>query len=256
MLVVVSPAKKLDFELPAKTNSFTEPEFLDESKVLVKHIKNKNSNDLQKLMKVSEKIADLNVKRFKEFKTPFTLENAKQAVFAFMGDTYVGLEADTLDAKELKILEKRLRILSGLYGLLRPMDLIQPYRLEMGTKWGPEKHKDLYSFWGDKLTEKINQDLKISKSKYLVNCASKEYFSAIKEDKLDRPVLNMVFKEKKGDDYKIMSLFAKRARGMMARFIAQNNITDIDDIKKFNLGSYKFNKSLSSENDFVFTRAR
>lgn len=252
MLIVVSPAKKLDFETESPTTEFSTPDFLDTSKKLIKDLKKLNSEDISKLMKISKTLGDLNFTRFQSFKTPFTLKNAKQAAYAFKGDTYVGLDFDSFNKAEVKYSQKHFRILSGLYGLLRPLDLIQPYRLEMGTSFGIGNSKNLYGVWKDSITEKLNTELK--KEKVLVNLASKEYFSAIDFDNLNGQVITPVFKEKKNGVYKIISFNAKRARGLMSQYILKNKVDSVDKLKEFNLDKYKFNAKMSSDNEFVFTR--
>lgn len=252
MLIVISPAKKLDFETPAKTKKHTQLEELDKSKTLIKELRNCEPQKISKLMKLSESLTELNVQRYKSFKTPFTLNNAKQAMFAFKGDTYVGLDAESMDSKDIDYAQNHLRILSGLYGLVSPLDLIQPYRLEMGTKFSCGKSKNLYEFWGETITNKINGLLE--KEKVLVNLASKEYFSAIDFKKLNGQVITPAFKEKKNSEYKMVGFFAKKARGMMSRYIVENRIEDSKDLLNFDVDGYQYNKELSSEFEPVFTR--
>jgi len=252
MLIVVSPAKKLDFESEAPFTDHSQPIFLKKSQVLINDLKKCSHEEISKLMKLSDTLTELNLNRFKSFKTPFTPKNSKQAMYAFKGDTYVGLEAETMAKKEASYANKHLRILSGLYGLLAPMDLIQPYRLEMGTKFSCQDNKNLYDFWKKDITEEVNKILK--KEKVLVNLASKEYFSAINFSELKGDVITPVFKEKKGDDYKVVGIFAKRARGMLSRYIIENKISDKEGIKDFNIDGYKFNKKLSNDKEFVFLR--
>ena len=253
MIVVISPAKKLDFETSAPTKKFSNLKDITLSEKLIKELRKCDAKEISKLMKLSDSLTELNVKRYKQFKTPFTLDNAKQAMFAFKGDTYVGLDADTLSKKEIDFAQKHLRILSGLYGLVSPLDLIQPYRLEMGTKFSCGESKDLYGFWGKKITEQLSQSLK--KEKTLINCASNEYFKSVNTKELgDTRVITPTFKEKKNGEYKMIGLFAKKARGMMSRFIIQNEIQDSKDILDFDLDGYKYNKKLSSSENPVFTR--
>jgi cytoplasmic iron level regulating protein YaaA (DUF328/UPF0246 family) len=252
MLVVVSPAKKLDFESLSPTEEYSTCEFLETSNKLIKDLKKLNIDDIAKLMKLSKPLAELNFSRYKDFKTPFSLKNAKQAAYAFKGDTYVGLDFENFNKSEIKYAQSHLRILSGLYGLLKPLDLIQPYRLEMGTRFGIGESKNLYGVWQDKVTSTLNKELK--SNKILVNCASKEYFSAIDFDNLDAKVIVPVFKEKKNGEYKIISFAAKRARGMMSQYIIKNKIKNIEDLKKFNMADYKFSSKLSSGNELVFVR--
>ena len=203
-------------------------------------------------MNVSDKIAKLNVQRFNDFETPFDLSNARQAIFAFNGDTYTGLEAKSLTDDDLNYAQNHFRILSGLYGVLRPLDLIQPYRLEMGTKLANEKGEDLYDFWGKKIANKLDSE----KQKFIVNCASNEYFNAVVKQPLKTKIINIVFKEVKNGTAKIVSFSAKRARGMMARFIIQNKIENVKDLKDFDMAGYKYIPSESDENNLVFHRQK
>lgn len=252
MLIVVSPAKKLDFEHFAPTDEFSTPKYLETSNKLVKELKKLSSEDIGKLMKLSDNLAQLNYTRFHNFKTPFTLKNAKQAAYAFKGDTYVGLDFESFNKSQVKYAQQHLRILSGLYGILRPLDLIQPYRLEMGTKFKALGEKNLYGIWKKNLTHDLNQELK--KEKILVNLASKEYFSAIDFNQLNAKVITPVFMEKKNGQYKIISFNAKRARGMMSQFILKNKLKELDELKAFDMDNYKFNSKLSEQNELVFTR--
>ena len=235
MKIVISPSKTLDFEAPAAQKDFTQPKFLVESAELITIMREFSPEDLGKLMHISDKLANLNYERFQNW------GNApqKQAIFAFKGDVYAGLDAESLSAKDIEFAQAHLRILSGLYGLLRPLDLMQAYRLEMGTKLKPS----LYAFWGDKLTHEIDDEL-------VVNLASVEYFSAIKPKNL----LNIEFKEQKGNQLKIIGIFAKKARGLMSRYIIQNRITAPEKIKGFNVSGYEFRKDLSDDKNFIFTR--
>ncbi|PHZ85836.1 peroxide stress protein YaaA [Paremcibacter congregatus] len=254
MLVVTSPAKKLDFSEDVTRSSWTVPDFLDDSSILIEAAKKLTRDDLMKLMKISENLAELNYNRYRSFSLPFTPTNAKQAVFAFTGDTYVGLDADSLDEDDLAYAQDHYRILSGLYGLLRPLDLMQPYRLEMGKKVATEKSKNLYEFWGDKLTEALNEQMKAQNTDILVNCASNEYFKAVHVKKLEGRVITPVFKEVKEGHARMIGMFAKKARGMMARYIIQNRVEQAEELKRFNLGGYKFQPSLSDETTLEFHR--
>ncbi|MEM1155598.1 MAG: peroxide stress protein YaaA [Pseudomonadota bacterium] len=254
MLTVISPAKTLDFETPPLTRRATQPRLADSAADLVKDAKKLNAKKLRSLMGVSEAIAELNHQRFKQWSLPFTLDNAKQALFAFRGDVYTGLDADTLSAPARQFAQHHLRILSGLYGVLRPLDLIQPYRLEMGLKFSNQGGKDLYEFWGDAIAKEVNQDLKKSGSRVLVNLASNEYFRAIDPATLKADVLTPVFKDLKGDKYKVISFFAKKARGQMARFIVENEINDASAIKKFRVAGYRYSAAASKDGELVFTR--
>ncbi len=252
MLVIVSPAKKLDFETNSPISDFVEPKFIEKSKELIRDLRKCSPAEVSKMMKLSEALTDLNVQRYKSFKTPFTPKNAKQAIFSFKGDTYVGFDAETLSAPQIKYAQKHMRILSGLYGILSPLELIQPYRLEMGTKFSCNGSKNLYEFWKSDLTSELNLILK--KEKVLVNCASTEYSGAVNFSAIDGRVITPVFKDKKNDQYKIISFFAKKARGMMARYIVENKVTEVEDLKNFDSDGYAFSESMSSENEFVFTR--
>lgn len=252
MLIVVSPAKKLDFEHFAPTDEFTTPKYLDKSNALIKELKRLSSEEIGKLMKLSSNLSELNYTRYHNFKTPFSLKNAKQAAYAFKGDTYVGLDFESFNKTQIKYAQKHLRILSGLYGLLKPLDLIQPYRLEMGTRFSALGKKNLYGVWKEELTTDLNSELK--KEKILVNLASKEYFSAIDFKKIDAEIITPIFMEEKNGQYKMISFNAKRARGMMSQYILKNKICHIDDLKEFDMDNYKFNRKLSEINELVFTR--
>ena len=239
MKIVISPSKTLDFENPSPTDKRTQPQFIADSKKLISKMREYSPEELGSLMGISDKLAHLNFERFQDWKAPFTAKNAKQAIYAFRGDVYTGLDADTLKPKDIEFAQEHLRMLSGLYGLLRPLDLIQPYRLEMGTKLKP----NLYAFWGDKLTKEIGDEL-------VINLASVEYFSAIKP----KNILNIEFKENKNNKLQVIGIFAKKARGLMARYIIQNQITDVNKIKKFNVDGYEFRKDLSDDKHFIFVR--
>ncbi len=254
MLAVISPAKTLDYESQCPAHEPTEPEFLDDSEELIGVMRKKSRSDISSLMGVSEKLADLNFQRYKDWKRPFTEDNARAALFAFKGDVYTGFNLKDYGKRDLNFAQKHLRILSGLYGILRPMDLMQPYRLEMGTKLKTKRGGDLYSFWGDKLTVAINDTLTESKSKALVNLASNEYYKAVDEKSINREVITPVFKDEKNGNYKIISFFAKKARGMMCDFMIRERITDPEGLKDFNTAGYGFNKSMSEGNTYVFTR--
>ena len=254
MLIVISPAKTLDYETPAKTKVFTSPDYLDQSQGLINRLRNFSSLDISDLMKVSAKIADLNFDRYEAWKKPFTQKNAKQAVLAFKGDVYTGLNAETFKADDFKFAQNHLRVLSGLYGLLRPLDLMQPYRLEMGTKLKTDEGKNLYEFWGSDITEGLNKQLKKIKSDILINLASNEYFKAVKPKELSAEIITPAFKEFKNGEYKMIGIYAKKARGLLSRYIIQNKLSDPEDLKSFNEEGYRFNKTLSKGNNWVFTR--
>ena len=252
MIIVISPAKNLN-ENYNLTCSFstTKPKLLNESKKLIKTLKDFSPKKLSSLMNVSDKIANLNYERYKSWKTPFTKKNSYPAVLLFKGDVYKGLEAETFNKSQFLFAQKHLRILSGLYGLLKPLDLIQPYRLEMGTSLKVGAKNNLYEFWEDKITNQINED---TPSKYLINLASVEYFKSIDRKSLNLDVINISFKEKKNGDLKTIGLFSKKARGLMSKFIIQNKIKNPVDLKNFNDDGYKFNPKYSDDNNFLFVR--
>ncbi len=254
MLAVISPAKKLDFETEPRSAEHTLPEFLDQSDILVKKARTLSRAELGRTMKLSDKLADLNYQRFQDYATPFTLANAKQAALVFNGDTYIGLDAQTLDDADMEFAQDHLRILSGLYGLLRPLDLIQPYRLEMGARFLPPRGGNLYGFWDGRLTDAINKATAGQTDPSVINLASVEYFKAIHEDDLEAPVITPVFKEVKSGVAKVWGLFAKRARGAMARHIIKNRLQTPEDIKSFNWDGYAFRPELTEGNSWVFTR--
>lgn len=254
MLIVVSPAKTLDYETPPKTKTFTVPDYLDDSQQLINRLRRFSVLDIADLMKVSKKIAELNFDRYESWNKKFTEKNAKQAALAFKGDVYTGLDAESFNAADFKFAQKHFRMLSGLYGLLRPLDLMQPYRLEMGTKLETDRGKNLYEFWGSTITEGLNKQLKKTRSEYLINLASNEYFKSVKPKELDAEIITPEFKEYKNGDYKMIGIYAKKARGMLSRYIIKNKLTDPEDIKSFNEEGYKYNKKLSKGNKWVFTR--
>ncbi len=254
MLIVISPAKTLDFDTPPKTKTFTRPDYLDESQILIDRLRQMCSLDIMELMKVSSKIAELNFDRYEQWHTPFDPDNAKQAILAFKGDVYTGLEAETFKAADFKFAQQHLRILSGLYGLLRPLDLMQAYRLEMGTRLDTERGRNLYEFWGSTITEGLNRQLKKIRSGHLINLASNEYFKAVRPKELDAEIITPAFKDYKNGEYKMLGVYAKKARGMLSRFIIHNRLTDPEDMKAFNEDGYRFNKQASSGNTWVFTR--
>lgn len=254
MLAVVSPAKKMNFDPLSAERTHSQSAFLAETKKLMQTTRHLTPTDLKSLMKISEDLANLNYKRFQGIKLPFTTDNAKQAAFAFAGDTYIGLEADSLSDADLEYAQDHLRILSGFYGLLRPLDLIQPYRLEMGIRLANPRGGDLYDFWEDRLAKGISKILKDHKNPVLINLASNEYFKAVKGKKQTPRTLTPVFKEVKNDVAKVIGFSAKRARGMMARYMIQNRIEDPEDLKKFQMAGYKFQPLLSSDTEYQFHR--
>lgn len=255
MIILLSPSKTLDMDSKVTCKNTTTPALLDHSKTLVSIARKLSSKDIQKLMGVSEKIARLNEERFAKFRTPFTTDNAKPAIYTFKGDVYDGLNSESLSTKDIRYAQSHLRILSGLYGLLKPLDLMQAYRLEMGIKLANPKGKNLYEFWGEIITEQINEALDTSKSEFVVNLASNEYYSAVKPKSLIKPVITPVFKEKKGTEYKVIGIHAKKARGRMAAFMLQHQIHTPDAIKTYTQDGYCFNPAQSDEKSFVFTRS-
>lgn len=254
MLLIISPAKTLDFITPAPVIEFSQPDLLKQSRKLIKELRELSPTDVSALMHISAKLGALNSQRFADWHTPFTATNAKQALFAFQGDVYTGMAAQNFSLADIEFAQQHLRILSGLYGVLRPLDLIQAYRLEMGTGFANAHGKNLYEFWGDAITHNLNAQLAASKSRVVVNLASVEYFSSIKTKVLDAEIITPIFKDEKNGKLKIISFFAKKARGMMSAYIIQNRITHPELIKQFNVGGYGFDQSQSGERDWVFTR--
>ncbi|WP_040481760.1 peroxide stress protein YaaA [Luminiphilus syltensis] len=254
MLTLLSPAKTLDFETTPTTRRKTLPQFLDQAEQLVEDARALDPAQIRELMGVSESIASLNHERFMNWNREFSLDNAKQAVLAFRGDVYSGLEAETLSKEELAFAQKHLRILSGLYGLLRPLDLMQPYRLEMGLRFANRGGKNLYEFWGDDITRLINKQLRGSGSDVLVNLASNEYFKAIKTKQVNADIITPVFKDKKGDNYKIISFYAKKARGLMARHIIREGINEPGALSSFSSEGYRYSAQGSTPESPVFLR--
>lgn len=252
MKIIISPAKSLDFETKAPTSLHTKPEFIEQSVQLNKKLKTLSRKKLSELMKISDNLASLNYERNQLWNPDFTLENAKQAVFSFTGEVYRGLDANSIAEEKIPALQDKLRILSGLYGLLKPLDLIQPYRLEMGTKLQVGKAENLYQFWDTKLAEALNKEMQ--NDEMFVNLASAEYFKAVPKKALKVPMVTPVFKELKGDTYKIVAVYAKKARGLMVRYIIDNNIETLEELKGFNIENYGFSEKLSTETELVFTR--
>ena len=249
MLAVISPSKTQDFSAP-DIQAHTLTRQLHESEVLVNILKQKTQVELSKLMSISEKLAHLNYTRFQDFATPFDFSNAKQALLAFKGDVYTGIDVPNLSKKDLEFAQDHLRMLSGLYGVIRPLDLIAPYRLEMGTRLQNPKGKNLYEFWGDKISKLLNED----ESEVIINLASNEYFKGIDQKALKAQIINIVFKEFKGDKYKIIGIYAKRARGLMVQYMVKNRIENPQDLKAFSLEDYHFQQDLSDDTTWVFTR--
>ena len=254
MIIVISPAKTLDFDIKNENLPMSEPRFLDKSQEIINEIKKYDSFSLEKLMKISSKLATLNEERFDKWTK--SLDTSKQCLLAFKGDVYRGMDVMSLSDPEIFYANEHLRILSGLYGVLRPLDGINEYRLEMGTKLNVNNNKDLYEFWGKDLEESLLNELSNHKNKILINLASNEYFKAVESLKENNKikVVTPIFKEYRGDKYKIIALNAKRARGLMTRYIIQTEIEDISEIKKFNLDGYEFNEEMSSDTEYVFTR--
>jgi cytoplasmic iron level regulating protein YaaA (DUF328/UPF0246 family) len=252
MKIVISPAKSLNFEKEVPTLICTEPQFLKQAETIQKTLKKKKPKQLSALMDISEKLAELNWQRNQEWHAPFSLDNARQAIYTFDGDVYVGLDVYSLPEDKLKIMQDKVRILSGLYGLLKPLDLMQAYRLEMGTSIPIGKNKNLYEFWKKTITKTLNDELQ--KGELFINLASNEYFSAVEAKALKVPVITPEFKDYKDGKLKMISFFAKKARGMMVRYILDSNAETLDDLKGFNYEGYAFDANLSKGNTLVFTR--
>ena len=254
MFVVLSPAKSLDYESELPTEKFTQPRLLDDSFELIQEARKLSASQLGQLMSISEKLSQLNVDRFKDLQKDFDLHNARQAIYAFTGDVYTGLDATTLNQTQINYAQKHLRMLSGLYGLLRPLDLMMPYRLEMGTKLKNDRGTNLYQFWGDQISELLREDMKAEKSKILVNLASDEYYKSVNEKVLDCEVIKPVFLDQKNGKYKVISFYAKKARGLMSRFIIEHKIQKVEQLKEFNVDGYYFDKENSDAQELVFKR--
>ena len=254
MLLVVSPAKNLDYESPLATEQFSQPELLSHSKVLMKVCKKMTPADISSLMGISDKLAGLNAARFGEWSTPFTPQNARQAILAFNGDVYTGLDAQSFNEEDFAFAQQHMRILSGLYGLLKPLDLMQAYRLEMGKKLENDRGTNLYQFWGDIITEHLNTAIAAQGDNVLINLASNEYFKSVNKKVLKAEIITPAFKDWKNGQFKMISFFAKKARGLMARYIIENQITDIEKLKAFDVAGYQYSRDLTKGNDWVFTR--
>lgn len=252
MKIVISPAKSLNYEKTVPVTTYTEPQFLKQAATIQNTLKKKKPSQLSELMDISAKLAELNWQRNQDWHLPFTAENARQAVYAFDGDVYTGLDVYTLPEDKISILQERLRILSGLYGLLKPLDLMQAYRLEMGTAMPVGKNKNLYEFWKKTITKALNDELQ--KDELFLNLASNEYFSAVDAKMLKVPVITPEFKDYKDGKLKMISFFAKKARGLMVRYIIDTNAKTLDDLKGFNYEGYAFDANLSKGNTLVFTR--
>lgn len=254
MLAVISPAKTLDFESKCPTKKHSEPDFLEQSEALINKLAKLSRPKLGELMKISEKLATENYQRFQDWHLPFTPENARAALFAFKGDVYTGFELGEYKARDFDYAQKHLRILSGLYGLLRPLDLIQPYRLEMGTRLKIGRAADLYAFWDTAIVDALNEALEKSGPKTLINLASNEYFASVKTERVDGQVITPSFKDLKNGKYKFLSFFAKKARGMMADYMIRERISNPEQLKNFDREGYAYNAELSKGDDWVFTR--
>ena len=252
MKIVISPAKSLDFEKKLPTNQFTKPIYLKQTKEIISVLKKLKPKDLSELMHISDNLAQLNWQRNKVFKTPFTAYNARPAIYTFNGEVYNGLDSYTISEEKIAVLQNKLRILSGQYGILKPLDLMQAYRLEMGTHLPIGEHKNLYAFWKETVTNALNKELK--KNELFINLASNEYFSVIDTKKLKVPVITPEFKDYKDGKLKMISFFAKKARGLMVRYIIDHDIETLADLKGFNYEGYSFDANLSKGNSLVFTR--
>ncbi len=253
MIIIISPAKKLK-ETSLKIKGLTDIEFPEEGKELISELRKYKPEQLSSLMNISPKLAELNYERFIKWEYPFESEEAGAALFMFNGDVYRGMQTEGFSEADILFTQNHLRMLSGLYGLIKPLDKILPYRLEMGTKMKTKSGKNLYEFWGSTITEKINETLQKQNDKNLINLASNEYFKAVREDKVTGKIITPIFKESKGDTFKVVAIHAKRARGLMCRFIIKNKLKDTEDLKGFDSENYSFNNELSSETKFVFTR--
>ncbi|OUR90463.1 peroxide stress protein YaaA [Gammaproteobacteria bacterium 42_54_T18] len=256
MLIVVSPAKKLDYDSALPIEDYSMPEMLDQAQELIDILKNYSPQQVASLMGLSDKLAGLNVARYGEWLLPFTEDNARQAILAFKGDVYAGMDAYGYKKTDFNFAQKHLKILSGLYGLLNPLDLIQPYRLEMGTKLANDAGKNLYEFWGSRITDALNEAFSQQKNEQaiLLNLASTEYFKSVKKKQLAATVITPVFKDEKAGTYKVVGIYAKRARGLMVKYIVKNRIKDVEGIKVFDVEGYRYNSAMSDGNEWVFSR--
>ncbi|OIO72946.1 MAG: hypothetical protein CO186_04815 [Zetaproteobacteria bacterium CG_4_9_14_3_um_filter_49_83] len=254
MLVVISPAKKLDMTTAAPVEEFSMPEALDEAAELVAQLRELDPFQLADLMKLSMQLADLNANRFSQWELPFSADNAKQALFAFQGDVYQSMDAGSFTEQDIHFTQYHLRILSGLYGVLRPLDLMQAYRLEMGTRLNNVRGQDLYAFWGSAISHMLNRALADEENNVLINLASNEYFKSVHVHELIAPVITPVFKEYAKGSYKVVGIHAKKARGMMTRYIIKKRLKDAEALKQFEEGGYQFDEGLSSDDEWVFCR--
>ncbi len=249
MLAIISPSKTQDFS-ECNIDIFSQTRQLESSNELIGILKSKSKSQISKLMSLSEKLSELNFDRFQKFKLPFTLDNAKQAILAFKGDVYNGINAPDFSSDDLEFAQSKVRMLSGLYGVVRPLDLIQPYRLEMGTKLNNAKGRDLYDYWGSEISNVLNED----EPNLIINLASNEYFKAIDKNALNANILDIVFKEKKGETYKVIGIYAKRARGLMVNYIIRNRLENPEALKDFSDEGYRFDRDLSSDSSWVYLR--
>lgn len=254
MIILLSPAKTLNFDIKPQTDNFSQPDFTSEAETIVNVLRKYSPARIQKLMRINPKLAQLNASRYMEWHLPFMPDNARQALLVFKGEVYNGLKAESLTEADLLYAQDHLRILSGLYGVLRPLDLMQPYRLEMGTNLKVNRKKDMYHFWGDKLTGHLNELLEGTDQKYIINLASDEYFNAIDPGKLNAEIIKPVFKDNSNGTYKFITVYGKKARGLMARFIIKNRIEKAEKMKLFDEEGYYYNDQLTSGNTWVFTR--
>ena len=258
MLTIISPAKSLDFDSKVATKKYSNPQFLPEASELMGGLRKLSPAKISSLMSISDKLANENFQRFNEWKTPFKLDNSRQAIFAFKGDVYLGLKAEELNSSDLNYAQNHLRILSGLYGILRPLDLMQAYRLEMGSRLGIKDNRNLYEFWGRKITDNVNKELgsQPKTTRFLINLASNEYFSSIKADEIDAEIVTPQFKDWSKDRYRMISFFAKRTRGLMAAYIIKNKIKTPAELTAFNIDGYSFCADESTESALVFKRKK
>ena len=254
MLALISPAKTLDYETALPTDTYTLPRLLEQSQQLIDVCRKLSATEIASLMTVSEKIDNLNVERFRDWNAEFDFSNARQALFAFKGDVYTGLDAYHLKDHDIDFAQQHLRMLSGLYGLLRPLDLMMPYRLEMGTKLKNSRGNNLYEFWGSIITDQINQDLAEIDAKVLVNLASDEYYKSVNEKKIQAEIIKPVFLDQKNGKYKVISFYAKKARGLMARYLIENKLSQVEQLKAFDSEGYYFDAESSSNKELVFKR--
>lgn len=255
MITVISPAKTLDYDSPVTTHEYSQAALLSYSQTLIKSCQSLTPDNIANLMKVSPKIAELNYQRFQNWHANLTPENSRQAIFAFKGDVYEGLQVEDFNQDDFNFAQNNLRILSGLYGLLKPLDLMLPYRLEMGTKLKNGVNNNLYQFWGNVITEQLNQQLTQQNSRYLINLASNEYFKSVNPTLLNATVISPTFLDESKGNYKIVSFYAKKARGLMSRYIIKNQLSNIDDLLSFNLAGYQFDSMRSTDHQWVFTRS-